>query len=77
MRAPRSTRTSSDNDSFRWNVYLLGHPWRAGTQTPSCIGNFLFQRRFGTSIQVRCQGVYHGIRTYGNLLVILDKRRLN
>lgn len=23
MRAPRSTRISSDNDSFRWNVYLL------------------------------------------------------
>lgn len=23
MRALRSTRISSDNDSFRWNVYLL------------------------------------------------------
>jgi hypothetical protein len=72
MRAPRSTRISSDNDSFRWNVYLLGHPCQAGTQTPSCIGS-VFQRRFGTSIQVRCQGVNLGTRTCGNPRVILDK----
>lgn len=75
-RAPRSTLISSDNDSFRWNVYLLV---TRGEQAPKPhrVLAIVFHWRFGTSIQVRCQGVYHGTRTRGDLQVILDKRQLN
>lgn len=64
MRAPRSTRISSDNDSFRWNVYL---PVIRGEQAPKPHRVLaIFSTAFGTSIQVRCQGVNLGTRAYGN-----------
>lgn len=65
MRALRSTRISSDNDSFRWNVYLLVIRGKQAPKPHRVLAIF-FQRRFGTSIQVRCQGVNLGIRACGN-----------